>query len=81
MTAACCFPACLCPLAQVAERDGKVQRVARAQFKHVCQIEHTRHRSPYSFLAHLLAGLVAYCHLPKKPSLHLDRDLPSLPTA
>ena len=45
------------------------------QLKNVCQIEHSRHRSPYNFLVHLLAGLVAYCHQPKKPSLHLDRDL------
>ena len=44
------------------------------QLKNICQIEHTRHRSPYNFLVHLLAGLVAYCHQPKKPSLHLDRD-------
>lgn len=45
------------------------------QLKNICQIEHTRHRSPYNFLAHLLAGLVAYCHQPKKPSLHLDHAL------
>ncbi len=42
------------------------------QLKNVCQIEHTRHRSPFNFVVHLLAGLIAYCHLPKKPSLHLD---------
>jgi Transposase DDE domain len=42
------------------------------QLKNVCQIEHSRHRSPYNFLVHLLAGLVAYCHQPKKPSLGLD---------
>lgn len=42
------------------------------QLKNVCQIEHARHRSPYNFLVHLLAGLVAYCHQPKKPSLGLD---------
>ena len=45
------------------------------QLKNICQIEHTRHRSPLNFLVHLLAGSTAYCHLPKKPSLHLDRDL------
>jgi hypothetical protein len=45
------------------------------QLKNISQIEHSRHRSPYTFLAHLLAGLIAYCHQPKKPSLHLDRDL------
>jgi Transposase DDE domain len=42
------------------------------QLKNVCQIEHSRHRSPYNFLAHLLAGLAAYCHQPKKPSLHRE---------
>lgn len=42
------------------------------QLKNVCQIEHSRHRSPINFCVHLLAGLAAYCHLPKKPSLHLD---------
>jgi transposase len=42
------------------------------QLKNVCQIEHSRHRSPINFLVHLLAGLVAYCHQPKKPSLRLD---------
>lgn len=48
------------------------------QLKNVCQIEHTRHRSPFNFLVHLLAGLIAYCHQPKKPSLHLDPDRLSL---
>jgi Transposase DDE domain len=42
------------------------------QLKNVCQIEHSRHRSPINFLVHLLAGLAAYSHQPKKPSLRLD---------
>ncbi len=37
--------------------------------KNVCQIEHSRHRSPVNFVAHLIAGLIAYAKLPKKPSL------------
>ena len=41
------------------------------QLKNICQIEHSRHRSPYAFVVHLVAGLIAYCHQPKKPSLHL----------
>lgn len=41
------------------------------QLKNVCQSEHSRHRSPINFCVHLLAGLAAYCHQPKKPSLHL----------
>ncbi|HLZ21512.1 MAG TPA: IS982 family transposase [Ktedonobacterales bacterium] len=51
------------------------------QLKNICQIEHTRHRSPYNFLAHLLCGLIAYCQQPKKPSLHLDGGLNALPAA
>jgi len=42
------------------------------QLKNVCQIEHTRHRSPVNFLAHLIAGLIAYTKQPKSPSLNLD---------
>lgn len=40
--------------------------------KIVCQIEHSRHRSPINFLAHLAAGLVAYTRLPKRPSLKIE---------
>jgi hypothetical protein len=38
--------------------------------KNICQIEHSRHRSPKNFLVNLLSGLIAYSRLPKKPSLH-----------
>jgi hypothetical protein len=48
--------------------------------KNVCQIEHTRHRSPANFLVHLLAGLVAYAKQPKKPSLNLGQ-IPEAPLA
>lgn len=41
------------------------------QLKNISQIEHTRHRSPLNFFVNVLAGLIAYCHRPKKPSLNL----------
>jgi hypothetical protein len=44
------------------------------QLKNISQIEHTRHRSPINFIVNLLAGLIAYSHQPKKPSLGLDAD-------
>lgn len=48
------------------------------QLKNLCHIEHTRHRSPTNFVVHLLAGLIAYSHLPNKPSVAIDRfALPS----
>jgi hypothetical protein len=48
-----------------------------------CQIAHTRHRSPVTCLVHLVCGLIASCHQPKKPSLHMDTapDLWALPAA
>ena len=42
------------------------------QLKNISQIEHTRHRSLVGFMINLLAGLIAYCHQPKKPSLNLE---------
>ena len=42
------------------------------QLKNIYQIEHSRHRSPINFLVNLIAGLIAYCHQPKKPSLGLQ---------
>jgi hypothetical protein len=41
------------------------------QLKNVSQIEHTRHRSPLNCFINILAGLIAYCHQPKKPSLNI----------
>ena len=35
--------------------------------KNLCQIEHTRHRSPMNFAVNLMAGIVAYCLQPVKP--------------
>lgn len=50
------------------------------QLKNISQIEHSRHRSPINFLVNLVCGLIAYCHQPKKPSLH-PADLPALLSA
>ena len=45
------------------------------QLKNISQIEHTRHRSIWNFLANILAGLIAYSLQPKKPSLNLKIEL------
>jgi hypothetical protein len=41
------------------------------QLKNVCQVEHTRHRSPANYFADVVAGLVAYTYGDKLPSLNL----------
>lgn len=44
------------------------------QLKNISQIEHTRHRSPINAFINIIAGLIAYCHQPKKPSLGIIPD-------
>ena len=52
------------------------------ELKHVCQIEHSRHRSVWNFMVNILAGLIAYTYLPQKPSLDLEsKGLTALPPA
>jgi hypothetical protein len=41
------------------------------QLKNISQIEHTRHRSSTNCFINIIAGLIAYCHQPKKPALNL----------
>ena len=49
------------------------------QLKNISQIQHTRHRSVCNFMVNVIAGLIAYTHQDKKPSLNLTKeDLDSL---
>jgi hypothetical protein len=52
-------------------RKRSIIETVNDTLKNVCHIEHSRHRSPINFLAHLIAGLIAYTRLPKKPSLKI----------
>lgn len=63
---------CLMPLAdKLLLRKRAIIETINDQLKTISQIEHSRHRSPANFLVNLMAGLIAYCHQPKKPSLNL----------
>jgi hypothetical protein len=42
----------------------------------ISQIEHSRHRSPINAMINIICKLLAYCHQPKKPSLHMEWALP-----
>lgn len=48
------------------------------QLKNISQVSHTRHRSPVNFLVNLVAGLIAYTHQPRKPSLAMSKQEQSL---
>jgi hypothetical protein len=53
-------------------RKRSIIETINDQLKNISQIAHTRHRSHTNFLVNLIAGLIAYTHQPKKPSLHLS---------
>ena len=52
-------------------RKRSIIETINDQLKNISQIAHTRHRSHTNFLVNLIAGLIAYTHQPKKPSLNL----------
>ena len=50
-------------------RKRSVIETVNDELKNICQIEHSRHRSVANFITNLLAGLMAYSFLPKKPAI------------
>lgn len=50
-------------------RKRSVIETVNDELKNICQIEHSRHRSFGNFLVNMIAGLIAYSFLPKKPSI------------
>lgn len=53
-------------------RKRSVVETVNDELKNVCQIEHTRHRSIDNFITNLLAGLIAYNLMPKKPEMNIE---------
>ena len=63
-------------------RKRPLIETVNGQLKNICQIEHSRHRSPFNFLVNLVSGLIAYSYHPDKPSLGIpDYELKALPQA
>ncbi|MCK5639136.1 MAG: IS982 family transposase [Flavobacteriaceae bacterium] len=50
-------------------RKRSIIETVNDELKNICQIEHSRHRSFVNFLTNIIAGLIAYSFLPKKPSI------------
>ncbi|MBR1621949.1 MAG: transposase, partial [Prevotella sp.] len=53
-------------------RKRTIIETVNDELKNVCQIEHTRHRSFDNFATNLLAGLIAYNMLPRKPAMNIE---------
>ena len=55
-------------------RKRSVIETVNDELKNICQVEHSRHRSFVNFITNLLAGIMAYSFLPKKPSIKYNVD-------
>ncbi len=53
-------------------RKHSIIETVNDELKNICQIEHSRHRSMGNFMTNLVAGIIAYHFLPKKPSLKYE---------
>lgn len=53
-------------------RKRSVIETVNDELKNICQIEHSRHRSFGNFLTNIIAGLIAYSFLPKKPQIKVQ---------
>ena len=58
---------------KVLSRKRSIIETINDQLKNISQILHTRHRSVSNFAVNLIAGLIAYTHQEKKPSLDLSK--------
>ena len=50
-------------------RKRSIIETINDQLKNICHIEHSRHRSFHNFINNVLAGIIAYSFLPKKPNV------------
>jgi hypothetical protein len=65
---------------KVISRKRSIIETINDQLKNISQILHTRHRSVTNFAVNLIAGLIAYTHQEKKPSLNLsEKERSTLP--
>ena len=56
-------------------RKRSIIETINDQLKNISQIEHSRHRSIANFFVNLFAGLAAYSHQSKKPSIKFGNEL------
>lgn len=68
----------ICAFDKVLLRKRAIVETVNDQLKNVCQIEHSRHRSIWNFIANILGALCAYALQPKKPSLNLAKNMPAV---
>lgn len=58
-------------------RKRSVIETVNDELKNICDIEHSRHRSPSNFIINTISGMIAYSFLPKKPSINIEWEKPN----
>lgn len=58
-------------------RKRSVIETVNDELKHICQIEHSRHRATNSFLMNLMAAPAVYRFFDKKQAIRFERELHS----
>ncbi len=59
-------------------RKRSIIETINDQLKNICMIEHSRHRSFHNFINNILAGIIAYSFLPKKPRVKFYQFNPDI---
>ncbi len=54
-------------------RKRAIIETVNDQLKNICQLEHSRHRSPINFIVNAISSLVAYSFKEKKPSIFFNQ--------
>lgn len=57
-------------------RKRSIIETINDELKNICMIEHSRHRSFHNFINNILAGIIAYSFLPKKPTIKMYHFVP-----
>jgi len=57
-------------------RKRSIIETINDQLKNICMVEHSRHRSFHNFLNNILAAIMAYHFLPKKPAIRFYDVIP-----
>jgi len=55
-------------------RKRSVIETVNDQLKNICDIEHTRHRSPINFMVNTVAALIRYSYFEKTPSINFTQQ-------
>ena len=59
-------------------RKRSVIETVNDQLKNLCDIEHSRSRSPINFMVNMIAGLIRYTYFEKLPSINFsEKDFSS----